>query len=137
MYKLDYDSSIPLFEQIEQKTRFAIATGEFPEGKIIPAVLEVARAATINHLTVFKAYRHLTDEGLLSPTRVEGAKRRCEKVRQEFFVKRLEDTLNDGKSGGLSLEKMREMFEIALERVATTTAQTNNSQPGTENDKNE
>ena len=57
--------------------------------------------------------------------------------RQEFFVKRLEDTLNDGKSGGLSLEKMREMFEIALERVATTTAQTNNSQPGTENDKNE
>jgi GntR family transcriptional regulator len=143
MYKLDYDSSIPLFEQIEQKTRFAIATGEFPEGKIIPAVLEVARAATINHLTVFKAYRHLTDEGLLSPTRgvgflvVEGAKRRCEKFRQEFFVKRLEDTLNDGKSGGLSLEKMREMFEIALERVATTTAQTNNSQPGTENDKNE
>ena len=91
MYKLDYDSSIPLFEQIEQKTRFAIATGEFPEGKIIPAVLEVARAATINHLTVFKAYRHLTDEGLLSPTRgvgflvVEGAKRRCEKFRQEFL----------------------------------------------------
>ncbi len=143
MYHIDFDSPVPLFEQIEQKTRLGIATGEFPEGTTIPTVLDVAKATTINHITVLKAYRRLTEEGLLSPMRgvgftvVKGAKRRCEAYRQDFFARRLEETLDEGKHGGLSPDEMREIFEAALEKISATIPLRNNLQIGTEDGRNE
>ena len=143
MYHIDFDSPVPLFEQIEQKTRLGIATGEFPEGSTIPTVLDVAKATTINHITVLKAYRRLTEEGLLSPMRgvgftvVKGAKRKCENFRQHFFAKRLEETLDEGKHGGLSPDEMREIFESALEKISATIPLNSVRQIGTEDDRNE
>ena len=143
MYNIDFDSPVPLFEQIEQKTRLAIATGEFPEGTTIPTVLDVAKATTINHITVLKAYRRLTEEGLLSPMRgvgftvVKGAKRKCETFRQNFFARRLEETLDEGKHGGLSPDEMREIFEASLEKISATIPLSAARQIGTEDERDE
>ena len=123
MYKLDFNSSIPLFEQIEQKTKLAIATGEFPEGKLIPSVRDIARAAAINHQTVVKAYRDLRMEGVIVTVRgmgfsvAIGARRLCERYRRGLFEKKRVEVLNNGTYGGLSPDEMRDIFESTLDKV--------------------
>ena len=46
MYKINANSSVPLFEQIEQKTKLCIASGAFPEGKRIPSIRDIAKEFT-------------------------------------------------------------------------------------------
>lgn len=124
MYKIDFDSSIPLFEQIEQKTRLCIASGAFQEGMRIPSIRDIAKASSLNHQTVVKAYRNLFSEGLIAPLRgmgfvvAKGAKTKCQRYRTNYLKKNLEATLDDGALGGLSIDELKDVCNTAIEKVA-------------------
>ena len=52
--------------------RLLVASGRLPAGAVVPSVRELARALRVNPATVSKAYRRLTDSGLLTVRRGEG-----------------------------------------------------------------
>ena len=52
--------------------RRLVASGRLPAGSVVPSVRELAKALRVNPATVSKAYRRLTDAGLLSVRRWEG-----------------------------------------------------------------
>ena len=52
--------------------RRLVASGRLPAGTVVPSVRELAKALRVNPATVSKAYRRLTDAGLLTVRRGEG-----------------------------------------------------------------
>ena len=123
MYKINANSSVPLFEQIEQKTKLCIASGAFPEGKRIPSIRDIAKVAAINHQTVVKAYRNLVGEGITAPVRgmgvvvTKGAKTKCQRYQCNYLKRQLEETLAAGALGGLSFEEMKSIVDAAVDKA--------------------
>jgi len=69
---VDTSSATPIWRQIEDGVRRQVASGRLPVGTAVPSVRELARTLRINPATVSKAYRRLTDAGLLTVRRGEG-----------------------------------------------------------------
>jgi len=63
--RLDSRSPTPLYEQIAQRVRAAIATGDARPGTPLPSVRHVAAELRVNPATVAQAYRQLEAEGLV------------------------------------------------------------------------
>jgi len=73
-YFLDIDpaAAAPIWRQIEDGMRRLVASGRLEAGAAVPSVRELARTLRVNPATVSKAYRRLTDAGLLTVRRGEG-----------------------------------------------------------------
>jgi len=69
---VDPSAAAPIWRQIEDGMRRLVASGRLPAGAVVPSVRDLARALRVNPATVSKAYRHLTDAGLLTVRRGEG-----------------------------------------------------------------
>ncbi len=72
LVKVDPSSAIPIWKQIEEGIRRAIAKGDLAPGDAVPSVREAALKGRINPATVSKAYRALVDEDLLVVRRGDG-----------------------------------------------------------------
>jgi GntR family transcriptional regulator len=70
--RLDYGSSVPLFEQVAAEIRRAIAEGEAKPGERLPPARDLAAVLGVNSNTVLRALRALRDEGLLEFRRGRG-----------------------------------------------------------------
>jgi len=70
--EIDPASAVPIWRQIEDGMRRLVASGRLAPGSVVPSVRELARALRINPATVSKAYRRLTEAGLLTVRRGEG-----------------------------------------------------------------
>ena len=71
---LDVDpaAAAPIWRQIEDGMRRRVASGRLVSGTAVPSVRELAKALRVNPATVSKAYRRLTEAGLLNVRRGEG-----------------------------------------------------------------
>ena len=65
-------SAVPIWRQIEDGMRRLVASERLVPGSVVPSVRELAKALRVNPATVSKAYRRLTDAGLLTVRRGEG-----------------------------------------------------------------
>ncbi len=70
--EVDPSAAAPIWCQIEDGMRRLVASGRMPAGSAVPSVRELAKALRVNPATVSKAYRRLTDAGLLMVRRGEG-----------------------------------------------------------------
>ncbi|BFH60052.1 GntR family transcriptional regulator [Paenibacillus azoreducens] len=66
------DFSQPLYEQILEQARSAIAKGEIALGDKMPSVRELAQELRINPNTVMRAYQELERDGLTEKRRGQG-----------------------------------------------------------------
>ena len=69
----------PIYRQIIDQVRQAVATGELAVGDSLPSVRQLAEELVLNHNTVAKAYSQLVREGVLESQHGRGvfvAKRR-------------------------------------------------------------
>ena len=62
---LDSHSGTPLYLQIKEQMRLAVATGAVRAGEQLPTVRELAAELRLNPNTVARVYRELQAEGLL------------------------------------------------------------------------
>ena len=65
-------SSIPMYHQVIDGVKSAIAKGWLQPGEKLPAVRELAMELTINHNTVVKAYAELEREHVIEMVRGRG-----------------------------------------------------------------
>lgn len=70
--EFDLDLSKPLYEQVLQQIRSAIARGGIALGDKIPSVRELAQTLKINPNTVMRAYQELERDGLTETRRGQG-----------------------------------------------------------------
>lgn len=71
--KLDFASSIPIYQQVRDQIVQAIANGTFSDGDRLPTIRALAQETGINTMTVNKAYQLLKQEGYIITDRRNGA----------------------------------------------------------------
>ena len=93
----------PIYGQIADRVRFAVAAGILRPGDLVPSVREVSKQLVVNPNTVARAYRELQGEGLLDTVRgtglqvSEGAAERCKLARSEFVRARLRAAIEEAR----------------------------------------
>ena len=65
---LDREADESITEQIVQRFRAAIDSGDLAPGEQLPTTRALAETAGVNHLTAVRAYRRLAEEGYVSAT---------------------------------------------------------------------
>jgi GntR family transcriptional regulator len=101
--------SRPIYAQIADRVKFAVAAGVLRPGEMAPSVRELSKQLVVNPNTVARAYRELQNEGLLEPVRgtglqiAEGAVERCRKARRAFVRERIRCALEEARGTELSL----------------------------------
>src|SRR5216117_4547814 len=90
LIQLERNSNTPLYQQICEKIREAILSGQLAEGTRLPTERALANALGVNRTTVMNAYNQLASDGLL-----EGHVGRGTLVRQNHFSYRNDDFAAD------------------------------------------
>jgi GntR family transcriptional regulator len=71
-FVLSRESPVPLRAQLSLQVEVAIVTGQFPPGKRLPSVRDLARRLGLHHNTVAAAYADLAERGLVESKRGSG-----------------------------------------------------------------
>ena len=73
LLRLDFQSEVPIYQQIRNQIVLGIARGELKEGEKLPTVRALAEETGVNSMTVSKAWQLLKQEGYLQTDRRGGA----------------------------------------------------------------
>ena len=93
----------PIYGQIADRVKFAVAGGALRPGELVPSVRELSKQLVVNPNTVARAYRDLQAEGLLESVRgmglqvAEGAVDRCRAARREIVRLRLRLAIDEAR----------------------------------------
>jgi GntR family transcriptional regulator len=93
----------PIYGQIAERVKFAVAGGVLRPGDLVPSVRELSKQLVVNPNTVARAYRDLQTEGLLESVRgmglqvAEEAPVRCRAARQELVRQRLRQAIEEAR----------------------------------------
>ncbi len=125
MISIDTNSQAPLHDQLVTQLRSLIAAGTLATGNELPTVRQLANDLGINQNTVARAYRELTDSGLLASARGRGtiviATKERAQGRPAEERKKLEASistaLTDAKIAGFSATETRSMVERLIESL--------------------
>ncbi len=66
LFSLDKSSKVPLYQQIYQTVRSAIAEGALVEGDRLPSIRTLCRELDVSHTTIEQAYLQLSVEGYVA-----------------------------------------------------------------------
>jgi GntR family transcriptional regulator len=128
---LDPESPRPIFRQIVDGLRGAIARGSIAAGELLPSVRTVAEELGVNPNTVHKAFSELEREGLVTPERgrgmvvVAGVKQSARTSGEDAVLARLADAVRHARASGLSDERFEALLRRAKRMVADLKEETN------------
>jgi len=109
---INNQSMVPIYEQIMEQIKKAIASGELSEGSMLPS---------ISALTVKKAYDRLEEEGLTVTVHGKGTfvtetNRELVKEQQRMMAEQeLQKVVEKALRGGLTKQELRDLFEMIME----------------------
>jgi GntR family transcriptional regulator len=112
LFQLNTLDDRPIYAQIADQVKFAVAAALLRPGESVPSVRELAKQLVVNPNTVARAYRDLQSEGILEPVRgiglqvSEGAPKTCREGRREFVRRRLRDALDEARRSNLALDEI-------------------------------
>lgn len=109
MFLLDLNPADPrpIYGQIADRVKYAVAAGVIRPGDLVPSVRELSKQLVVNPNTVARAYRDLQSEGLLAPVRGTGlqvssdALERCREARSEQVRLRLRAAIEEARRSEL------------------------------------
>jgi GntR family transcriptional regulator len=97
----------PIYGQIADRVRFAVAAGVLRPGELVPSVRELSKQLVVNPNTVARAYRELQTEGLLESVRgtglqvTETAPERCRELRRGYVRQRLRGAIEEARRSAM------------------------------------
>jgi GntR family transcriptional regulator len=89
--KIDFDSSVALYQQIIHIIKLEILSGRLNNGDKLPPIRELAKILKINPNTVAKAYYTLEEDGFIHSKKGSGNWVRCKKIELDSLRKRMLD----------------------------------------------
>lgn len=113
--RIDTTTSMPVYAQIVDQIKRAIAAGSLRAGDGLPSLRETAIKLRINPLTVGKAYKQLESDGLIETrhglgsyvTANSGA---VEVFRREALARDIDNLIVDAFHMGVSPNELNELF---------------------------
>jgi GntR family transcriptional regulator len=121
--RIDPHSHVPIYLQIADAVRAAVAAGVYRPGEALPSLRALAVKIHVNPNTVQRAYDELEREGLIYPQRGKGlfvAERGAAsaQVQAGDGVRRVLDVaIQAGQAAGMSAEQVREIFNTAIKNM--------------------
>jgi len=73
IFRIDLVSSIPVYRQMCDQVKHAVAAGTLAPGDPLPTIREVAAATRVNRNTVARAYMELEREGVITARPGQGS----------------------------------------------------------------
>lgn len=115
MFKLDANSETPLYMQIVEQTKVAIAAGYLQNGDKFPSVRELSKELLINQTTVSKAFKELSSQGIIKTqpgigTVIELNSEKID-IKRDEFINKLEEDLSQAIFLKISKEEIIELYE--------------------------
>ena len=101
LIELNTGEDRPIYAQIVDQVKFAIAARVVQPGDLVPSVRELSKRLVVNPNTVARAYRELQGQGLLEAVRGTGlevtaeAPARCGEERRAIVRQRLRNAIED------------------------------------------
>jgi GntR family transcriptional regulator len=123
LYRIEPDSSIPIYEQIVAQVIFGVASGSLEPGTLIPSVRILAGLLQVHPNTVARAFQELERRGVLTARRGKGMEvtpegpRLCQEARQDILRGRIRQVLREAASSALSAAEIRRLVEEELARA--------------------
>src|ERR1700739_2480882 len=119
-FRLDLHSGVPVYRQIVDQVRGAVASGALAVGDQLPTVRQLAVDLSINPNTVVRAYRELELSGLLESNQGTGTFISEQKIRgsEEERARQLSQIVGDcvaraGAAGFTVEDLMEQLRELA------------------------
>jgi len=116
--QINNDSNVPIFQQIVDQVKGAVARGACRPGEAIPSVRQMAAATLVNPNTVFKAYRDLERDEVIVTRRglgafvAKSAPKRCLEDRRGAIRTKLHETLQEALQAGIDAEELIEALRL-------------------------
>ena len=125
LFRPNPSSGVPIYLQLMEQVKHAIATGALRPGEQLPGIRPVAEELVINPNTVAKAYRELEHAGVIELRQGAGAfvsenapsKKDAEKLRAAQAAVAV--TVEKLRARGVADEDIRRLFEAELSAKAT------------------
>jgi len=122
LIRVDPKSSVPVFQQIVDEIKSAIARGVCAPDEMIPSVRHMAAQALVNPNTVAKAYRELEREGILYMKRglgvfvSSGAKKVSRNGRRQDISQKLKEIAKEAERAGITATDLKKILDQTLRR---------------------
>src|SRR5437868_4401097 len=106
----------PIYAQIVDQVKFAIAARVVRPGDLVPSVRELSKRLVVNPNTVARAYRELQGQGLLEAVRgtglqvTEAAPARCGEERRAIVRLRLRGAIDEALRSDLAPAEIEAIF---------------------------
>lgn len=119
-------SHTPIYRQIVEGLREAIAAGVYRHGEMLPSQRDLALQVRVNPNTVQRAYEALEREGLIHARRGLGmfvtnrAVRTAKAAAEEQVKAVLGEAITRALAAGMTPQKLRERFEDLLAELSTS-----------------
>jgi GntR family transcriptional regulator len=121
---IDPSSHVPIYLQIADAVRAAVAAGVYRPGEMLPSLRAMAIQVHVNPNTVQRAYDELEREGLIHSQRGRGlfvAERgtaSAQSLAGDGVRRALDEAIRAGQIAGMSAEQVQTIFDAALQRAA-------------------
>ncbi len=117
---VNIQSSVPVYEQIENHAQFDIASGKLKSGDRLMTFKALAEQLGVNFNTVAKSYRDLEVMGLVF-TRSgmgcfvkEGLQKMCQDRCRRRIVENIHEVAQEAKAAGISKKELTEVVSKSL-----------------------
>lgn len=119
--RIDTTSSTPVYAQIVEQVKRAVATGMLRAGDSLPSLRETAVKLRINPLTVSKAYKQLEQDGLIESRQglgsfvADNGQSPAEDYRRAALTQGVDSLILDAVNLGVSIEELEELIRERIE----------------------
>ena len=127
--RIDTTSSVPVYAQIVDQVKRAIASGVLRPGDLLPSLRETSINLRVNPLTVGKAYKLLEQEKLIETRHGLGsfvtasALTSANDYRREVLAQALDSVLVDAFQLGIKFDDIRKLLDERIEAAGNSFAQ--------------
>ena len=109
--EIDFDSPVPLHEQVAAAIRRSIADGEAKPGSRLPPARDLAAVLGVNSNTVFRSLHTLRDEGLLEFSRGHGVTVTGAAPQRSVVVKQARELVKLARRFGYGRDELLQIIE--------------------------
>lgn len=117
---IDVHSSVPVYVQIENEVRFAIAAGTLKQDDRLPSVRELSERIKVNPNTVAKAYRDLEIMGYVYTRQgmgvyiTKGVATKCREECYRTIVAHIHEVVGEAKAAGFAAKDVKDIVAASL-----------------------
>jgi len=129
-FTINPEGPVPIFRQIVDGIRAAIARGALEPGGLLPSVRALAEELGVNPNTVHRAFSELEREGLVAAERGKGmvvlvrTRSSARSAGEDAVLTRLAEALRHARSIGLSEERFEALLARARRQVGDALQET-------------